>query len=366
MATVRARTGGGRPLQAESGCLLIADIGGYTGYVVDSPLAYAEDVLADLTDTVASHLAPVFRLNKREGDAIFAYALAGEVDATMLLDAIDDTYFAFRHRVDGIGHATSCDCKACTSLPALDLKFVVHAGEFIRRPAATGEELTGSDVILAHRLLKNVVSETHRTTGYALLTTACVEELGLSPEVLGLRRHREDYEHVGAVAGFVLDLERRRRDALERRRVVVSAGEAAFELETVLPVEAATAWEFLTSPAQRTRWSGLRMTETTPGGRRGAGTTTLCVDGRHTVYEEILDWRPFDYFSERRSARTSGSVVLTTSLEPLPAGTLVRVRGRWEGGRVARLRGQRLLLRRLRDDLAELTALVTAEAREVV
>lgn len=365
MATVRARTGGGRPLEADAGCLLIADIGGYTGYVVDSPLAYAEDVLADLTDTVAGHLSPVFRLNKREGDAIFGYALAGELDASMLLDAIDDTYFAFRARVDGIGHATSCDCKACTSLPALDLKFVVHAGEFIRRPGGTGEELTGSDVILAHRLLKNGVSEVHRTTGYALLTAACLDAFELDPDALGLRGHQEAYEHVGAVAGFVLDLERRRREALDRRRVVVSAAEAAFELETVLPLGAAEAWEFLTSPAKRTRWSGLQVTETTPGGRRGAGTTTLCVDGRHSVYEEILDWRPFDYFSERRSARGSGSVVLTTSLETVPAGTLVRARGRWEGGRLARVRGERRVIRRLEDDLGRLAALVAAEAREV-
>jgi hypothetical protein len=365
MATVRARTGGGRPLEAETGCLLIADIGGYTGYVVDSPLAYAEDVLADLTDTVAAHLSPIFRLNKREGDAIFGYALAGELDATLLLAAIDDTYFAFRARVDGIGHATSCDCKACTRLPALDLKFVVHAGEFIRRPGTTGEELTGSDVILAHRLLKNGVSEAQQTTSYALLTSACVDAFGLSPQALGLRKHREEYEHVGPVAAFVLDLERRRHETLERRRVVVSADEAAFELETVLPVEAASAWDFLTSPAQRTRWSGLHVTETIPGGRRGAGTRTLCVDGRHTVYEEILDWRPFDYVSERRSARGASSIILTTSLEAVSPGTLVRIRGRREGGLWARMSGERRLLRRLRRDLERLAALVAAEAREV-
>jgi uncharacterized protein YndB with AHSA1/START domain len=366
MATVRARSGGAGPLEAESGCLLIADIGGYTGYVVDSPLAYAEDVLADLTDTVARHLAPVFRLNKREGDAIFGYALAGEVDATMLLDAVDDTYFSFRSRVDGIGHATSCDCKACTSLPALDLKFVVHSGDFIRRHGQTGEELTGSDVILVHRLLKNDVSQAHRTTGYALLTAACVEALELDPVALGLREHREDYEHVGTVPGFVLDLEARRREALERRRVLVSAAEAAFELETLVALEPPAAWEYLTAPAKRTRWSGLRVTETTSGGRRGEGTTTLCVDGRHSVYEEILDWRPFDYFSERRSPGGAASVVLTTTLEGVPGGTRVVARGRWDGGRIGRLRGARRFVRRLEEDYDRLAAVVAADAPEAL
>jgi len=164
------------------------------------------------------------------------------------------------------------------------------------------------------------------------------------------------------VPGFVLDLEARRRDALERRRVVVSSAEAAFELEARVPLERPAAWEYLTAPAKRTRWSGLRVTETTPGGRRGDGTTSLCVDGRHSVYEEILDWRPFDYFSERRSPGGSASVVLTTALESVPGGTRVVTRGTWEGGRVARLRGARRFVRRLEGDYARLAAVVAADA----
>jgi hypothetical protein len=63
------------------------------------------------------------------------------------------------------------------------------------------------------------------------------------------------------------------------------------------------------------------------GGRRGPGTTSFCVDGRTTIYEEILDWRPFDYFTETRSL-PGGKVVLTTELESRPEGTLMRVRGK--------------------------------------
>jgi hypothetical protein len=74
----------------ERGCLLIADISGYTEYVVSSPLEYAEDVVAGLTADVVQRLEPIFQINKLEGDAAFGYALDGELDASMLLDSIEE------------------------------------------------------------------------------------------------------------------------------------------------------------------------------------------------------------------------------------------------------------------------------------
>jgi class 3 adenylate cyclase len=156
---MRTRSGPEKRLAAERGCFVIADISGYTGYVVESPLEHAEDVLTDVTALVSEHLGQVLSLNKQEGDAIFGYALERSLDGAMLRDTIEECYFSFRNRLVGIERATSCDCNACAKLPELDLKFVVHAGDFIRRPVARGEELTGSAVIVAHRLLKNDVEE---------------------------------------------------------------------------------------------------------------------------------------------------------------------------------------------------------------
>jgi uncharacterized protein YndB with AHSA1/START domain len=355
---VQERGKAAESLAVESGCLLIADISGYTGYVVESPLAYAEDVLSDLTETVAGQLGRLFRLNKREGDAVFGFALDGEIDGTMLLDAIDDCYFAFRAKVEGIGHATSCGCSACTKLPDLGLKFVAHRGEFIRRAGASGEELTGQDVILAHRLLKNAVAETHGTIGYALLTGALVDALELDPERLGLHRHHESYEHVGEVPAFVLDLDERRREILERRRVIVTEAEAEFEVEALLPALPPVTWEYLTAPDKRCLWSGESITETTPDGRRDTGATNFCVDGRREVYEEILDWRPFGYFTERRSLGRSASLVLTTVLEPHGDGTRVVTRGATEGSSIARRRGRRGIVGELEEGYRRIAALL--------
>jgi uncharacterized protein YndB with AHSA1/START domain len=345
----RAAAGPGRTLAAESGLLVIADITGYTSYVVASPLQHAEDVVADVTATVADELAAALRINKLEGDAVFAYGLDGDLSGSTLLDAIDACYFAFRRRVEGIERATRCSCAACAKLPELDLKFVVHHGSFIRRARRGGEELTGSDVIVVHRLLKNRVPESLELRGYALVTEAAVAALGLDPEALGLLEHDEDYDGVGRVRGFVVDLGDRFETQKERRRVRVRPEEAAFELERLLPAPPAVAWEYLTEPERRSCWVGGRVEEES-GGRRGVGTTTFCVDSRASVYEEILDWRPFTYFTELRTVPGSARVVVTTELEAAEGGTLVRVLGRRpeRGARARWAVSRRGLVRELR------------------
>jgi hypothetical protein len=342
----------------DCGCLLIADISGYTDYVVSSPLEYAEDVVADITRDVVERLEPIMRINKLEGDAAFAYALDGELDGSMLLDSIEECYFGFRRRLRGIEHSTNCSCNACAKAPELNLKFVVHHGEFIRRTGGRGEELTGPDVILVHRLLKNTASEILGSRGYALCTEACVNALGIDPVALELRTHREQYADVGEVAGWVLDLESRWATERDRRRVVVTPEDASFAVEVNLLVAQPLAWEYLTSPQKRLLWQVDEIEQVDAGGRRCTGTSSVCVDGRAQIYEEILDWRPFDYFTERMSLPGGARVLSTTALEPSDDGTRIVTRVRPDsGGRLAWLRAGPRLRRRLGERYRRLSAL---------
>lgn len=284
---------------ADRGCLVICDVSGYSHYLHRVELEHAQDVLADLTETVVEGLRPTLRLAKLEGDAAFVYALEEEVEASMLLDAIEATYFAFRLRVRDIDQATACTCAACRLIPQLDLKVISHYGRFSRWRVAGAEELTGPDVILAHRLLKNRVREDMSLGGYALHTEACVRALGLEPDELGLVEHRERHDDVGEVVCFVDDLAARWRYESERRRVFVVPSEAEFELAAELPASVPTVWEWVSSPEKRPLWEGatVRIDETTSGGRRGVGTTNHCVHGRQAAVQRILDWRPFRYFT---------------------------------------------------------------------
>jgi hypothetical protein len=80
----------------EPACLVMADISGYTGYLAGVELDHAQDILADLIDTIVGALRPPFQLSKLEGDAAFVYLVAPEFDGSHLQDTIERAYFTFR------------------------------------------------------------------------------------------------------------------------------------------------------------------------------------------------------------------------------------------------------------------------------
>src|SRR5271169_1187070 len=162
----------------ELACFVIADISGYTTFVSGVELDHAQDIIADIMDTLVRALRPPFRLAKFEGDAAFVYAVTDKVDGSLLQDSIEQAYFAFRRRLRSIKQANSCECRACSRMQDLDVKFVVHHGEFIKQKMAGREELAGRDVILVHRLLKNDVVKTFGAHAYALYSDACLGAMG--------------------------------------------------------------------------------------------------------------------------------------------------------------------------------------------
>ena len=242
--------------QPEPACLVIADITGYTSYLAGVELDHAQDILADLVDTVVGGLRPPFRLAKLEGDAAFTYAMTATVDGSALMDTIERTYFAFRRRLRDIGQASVCDCNACIRMPNLDLKFLAHHGTVGRQRFAGREELVGSPVIAAHRLLKNAVTEQTGIAAYVLYTEDCLRAAGIDDpaRALGLIEHRETYDHLGEIVGWVADLGAAWLADLERTRVAVEPDNAMLTLSFDLPAPPAIAWEYLTSPARRPRW----------------------------------------------------------------------------------------------------------------
>ena len=282
----------------EAACFLIADISGYTSFLNGAELDHAQDIIADVMGTVLRRLRPPFRLAKFEGDAAFVYALADKIDGSMLQDAIESAYFAFRKRLRNIKLSTSCECSACADMQRLDLKFVCHHGEFVKHKMAGREELAGRDVILVHRFLKNTVNERFGGHAYALYSDTCIQAMGIDPTVQGLVEHRETIDVIGEVKGWVRDLEQAWRVESERKPIEVTRKDALGVIECDIAAPRPTVWEYFILPGQRPKWRGSdEVRETVASGRRGTGTINHCIHGPDVFVEEVLDWRPFDYLT---------------------------------------------------------------------
>jgi hypothetical protein len=168
---------------------------------------------------------------------------ADKVDGSVLQDAEEAAYFAFRKRLRNISQATSCVCNACSRMQDLDLKFVCHHGEFIKQKMSGRDELAGRDVILVHRLLKNGVNERLGGHAYALYSDPCIGAMGIDPAAQGLVEHRESIDIIGEVTCWVRDLETAWQQEKDRQinQVTREAAAAVIEFDIAAPRPAAGA-----------------------------------------------------------------------------------------------------------------------------
>jgi uncharacterized protein YndB with AHSA1/START domain len=315
------------------GCLVIADISGYTAYLTGVELEHSHDILADLLGMVTEGLCPPLRLAKLEGDAVFCVAdddagLSGDE----LMERLEQTYLGFARRRRTMALSSSCDCDACRRTPELDLKFCAHHGTYVEHDVAGSRELVGPDVILAHRLLKNTVADTHGLRGYALISEACAEKLGIT----GLSRHDEHYDDVGSVRAGLVDLQARWAETEQTARTVVERDRADLLYEADVDASPGAVWEAMTDPAQGMRWrvNITGISEDHPKGSRGVGTVTHCFHGRTTIEQEIVDWLPPHHYTYRER-NPVGPCMWTFTLAPLDGGRRTHVEWRFalEGGR---------------------------------
>ena len=310
--------------KAETAYFAIADISGYTSFLAAVELDHAQDIIADLMDTVVKGLRPPFRLAKFEGDAAFVYAAAEKVDGSLLQDAIEGAYFKFRRRLRNVRQASTCECRACVAMGDLDFKFVVHHGEMVKQKMGGREELAGRDVILVHRLLKNSVSDKISGRAYALYSDAAIRSMGVDPVAQGLIAHHETIDVIGDVKLWLRDLEAAWGQEDAQVRMEVTRGDAHATLEFDIAAPRQTVWEYLTVPGQwQSWWDADNIVEHSGKGRRGVGTQNHCQHGKHTNIEETLDWRPADYFTVGITLPVPGApqIVLTRALLDGPNGT---------------------------------------------
>ena len=311
----------------ETGFLVIADLTGYTAYLTGSEIEHAPAIAGDLLEAIVDRLEPPFRLAKFEGDAAFLFVEDGRSDGSLLLDAIEAAYVAFRRRLRSIDQATTCDCNSCKLAPRLDLKLFVHHGAFVRSRIAGRDELAGSDVILVHRLLKEATAAETRGNGFALFTEDAVDALGLEPAALGLRSGELSIEHLGRIATFTIDLEARWQAETAVRRIDPDAADVILDIESTIEADPSVVWAHLTSPGLRMLWEGpLVIEDLAAGGRRGVGTTAQCVTSRLATLEEIIDWQPYERVAWRLAVPDVGPIEAVTELDPIPDGTRLRLR----------------------------------------
>lgn len=307
--------------ETEHGYLVLADISGYTSFVAGAELEHAHEILSDLLETICMRIESLLTIHKLEGDAVFAYAPEANITrGEIILELVESTYAAFRDRQNSIKRSTTCTCNACRNIPSLDLKFIVHHGDYIIQHVRGIKEMVGSDVNLAHRLLKNHVTDATGWKAYALFTKKSLEHMGVQLE--NSHPQLDTYEHLGEILTHTINLHARYDEIIAERQVIISEAEADFMMEIDFPTPPPLTWDWLHNPARRNQWGhGVVWSKgDRPKGRTGSGASNHCVHGKSVTLEVVLDWRPFDYATLESYENGKLQMKETLSLTVLPNG----------------------------------------------
>jgi hypothetical protein len=112
-------------------------------------------------------------------------------------------------------------------------------------------------------------------------------------------------------------------DGDERVRFEVTRADAYVTWDFDIAALRRTVWEYITVPGQWQKWWPTdAILENSSNGRRGVGTKNHCMHGKDAIIEEVLDWRPFEYFTVSTLLPIPGApkVVMTRALQDRPNG----------------------------------------------
>jgi len=185
--------------------IVLADISGYTDLMVASQTAamHGQILVTMLIESILEQVDIPLRLQEIEGDAVFLVAEhpgdeAGWRDACEQVAAKLTAFFAaFAAGIVEAEQSTICRCGVCKA-SEMRLKVIVHSGSAVFHQIRGRAQVSGVDVIKAHRLLKNSVAS-HE---YVLLSDSAFRELGPSLD-LEFAEGKERYEGLGEISTFV-------------------------------------------------------------------------------------------------------------------------------------------------------------------
>jgi Protein of unknown function (DUF2652) len=312
-------------MDIENGYLFITDITGYTQFLTQSELDHAKGILDALFDSILEHLHPPMIISGTQGDAIICYFPENAfVQRQSIMEGMEEVYFDFQNRLGLMALNSTCTCRACANMSALDLKVFLHYGQYILQQIGERVDLQGADVILVHRLMKNSIKERFGLTGYGLITEPAARALGISGLTDGMHEHTEQVEHFGEVRIFVHDLGRAWEARRQRGRQVVTPEAAMVQAEALVPIPLWVAWDL--SFRNDVRQSILGVDEHNrvgdAGARLEAGAKFHCVHSASEVDYMIVEMNPPHYVTTNNEFLAYGvKYLITLGFDPVEGRT---------------------------------------------
>lgn len=186
--------------------LIIADISGYTNFMLANrkTISKSHKIIIELITTIIEHLELPLEVAKIEGDAVFLYILKGEDENEWnnvnknIGDKLITFFDVFTLKINELRNSVLCEGDVCLKIESLKLKVIVHSGFAELVKINNFIELSGIDVIIIHRLLKNSV----QSKEYILMTESACNDI-MFPRIICIETSVELIEDIGEIKTFI-------------------------------------------------------------------------------------------------------------------------------------------------------------------
>lgn len=145
-------------LESKKSLIFIPDISGFTEFIQNTEVEHSQHVIAELLEILIASNTYDLKLAEVEGDALFFYKENEILSLEKLLAQVETMFSAFYSHLKLLENNRICPCRACSSAPELELKIIIHSGELQFITVQKNRKPFGTQVIEAHRLMKNSVN----------------------------------------------------------------------------------------------------------------------------------------------------------------------------------------------------------------
>ncbi|WP_242202073.1 DUF2652 domain-containing protein [Aestuariivivens insulae] len=191
---------------AEPTLLFIPDISGFTKFVHETEISHSEHIIKELLETLIDANEMNLEISEIEGDAILFYRKGKKPTAAETLAQVQRMYIKFHTCLRKYESQRICQCGACANCDGLRLKFIIHYGDISINQVKSRSKLFGSDLIVAHRLMKNDVPLKEYVLITDQLINACSSWVEIDQVAWATPNHGEGHYDFGEVKYCYLPL----------------------------------------------------------------------------------------------------------------------------------------------------------------
>ena len=258
--------------------LFIPDITGFTEFVNNTEIEHGQHIISELLERIIDCNKLNMEISEVEGDAVFFYKTEHIPNLKDMYNQAKEMFLNFHSHLKLYETQRICQCGACSTASQLSLKFIVHSAEIGFTTIKNKRKPFGSDIVLLHKLLKNMVEHDE----YMLFTHQYMEEVGDEKSAnfsISLEEGVGEYDNIGLVNYKYFSLEELLKEVPDP--IPVSLPEKMKDpiiSEHVFDLPLLQAYEYLSNFELKEKWSdGVTEFQYEQGKVNRVGTKHICV-----------------------------------------------------------------------------------------